>query len=102
MVISTAFDLEAHQYNAVSTFTNSVLDEIIYCDCPEGFEHTGLCILLLHALYRLHCFPLLWLKEFSKILKKLSLTEVLREPYLYANDWLVIFFYVDNIVTLCY
>ena len=101
MVISTAFDLEAHQYNAVSTFTNSVLDEIIYCDCPEGFEHAGLCILLLRALYGLRRSPLLWLKEFSKTLKELSLTEVPGEPCLYANDWLVVFFYVDDIVALC-
>ena len=27
--------------------------------------------------------------------------EVLGEPCLFTNDWLIVFFYVDDIVTLC-
>ena len=99
MAIAAAFDLEARQYIAVSAFTNSVLDKIVYCDYPESFKHAGLCILLQHALYGLRCSPLLQLKVFSKTLKELSLTKVPSESCLY---WLVVFFYVDDIVALCY
>ncbi len=73
MAIMAAFGLEARQYDAVSAFTNSILDEVIYCTCPEGYEIVDHCLLLLHALYGLHHSPLLWLKEFSKMLQELGL-----------------------------
>jgi hypothetical protein len=31
----------------------------------------------------------------------LGLQEVLSEPCLFTNEWLIVFFYVDNIVVLC-
>ncbi len=37
MAIMAVFDLEAHQYDAVNVFTNSLLDEVVYCSCPEGY-----------------------------------------------------------------
>jgi hypothetical protein len=96
-----AFDLEARQYDVVNAFTNSILDEVVHCAYPEGYNIEGICLLLLHALYRLRRSPLLWLKEFSKTLQELGLQEVLGEPCLFTNDWLIVFFYVDDIVTLC-
>ena|SRR5436309_1963119 len=53
MAVTAAFDLEAHQLDAVNAFTNSIIDEVIYIDFPEGFEQSGFCLLLLHALYGL-------------------------------------------------
>jgi len=38
MAITATFDLEAYQLDAVSAFTNSKLDEIVYCEFPEGFQ----------------------------------------------------------------
>ena len=101
MAIMAAFDLEARQYDAVNAFTNSSLDEVVHCACPEGYNIEGLCLLLLCALYGLRRSPLLWLKEFSKTLQELGLQEVPGEPCLFTNDWLIVFFYVDDIVTLC-
>jgi hypothetical protein len=48
MAITAAFDLEVRQYHddAVNAFTNSVLDKVVYCKCPEGFEQAGMCLLL--------------------------------------------------------
>ena len=96
-----AFDLEARHYDAVNAFTNSLLDEVVHYAYPEGYSIEGLCLLLLHALYGLRRSLLLWLKEFSKTLRELGLQEVPSEPYLFTNDWLIVFFYVDDIVTLC-
>jgi hypothetical protein len=101
MAIMAAFDLEARQYDAVNAFTNSTLDEVVHCACLEGYAIEGVCLLLLRALYGLRRSPLLWLKEFSKTLQELDLQEVPGEPCLYTNDWLIVFFYVDDIVTLC-
>ena len=61
MAIMAVFDLEAHQFDAVSAFTNSKLDEMVYCEYPEGFHQPGKCLFLLRALYGLRRSPLLWL-----------------------------------------
>ena len=53
MAITAVFDLEAHQFDAVSAFTNSKLDETIYCEYPESFHQPGKCLFLLQALYGL-------------------------------------------------
>ena len=47
MAITAMFDLEAYQLNAISAFTNSDLDEVVYCEYPEGFEQDSYCLLLL-------------------------------------------------------
>ena len=47
------FDLEAHQFDIVSIFTNSKLDEMMYCKYSKGFHQSGKCLFLLQALYRL-------------------------------------------------
>ena len=59
MALTAVYDLEARQFDAVSAFTNSELDEIIYIECPEGFKDYGRCLLLLRALYGLRRSPLL-------------------------------------------
>jgi hypothetical protein len=35
-------------------------------------------------------------------LRELGLQEVPDEPCLFTNDWLILFFYVDDIVALCH
>jgi len=101
MAIVAAFDLEAWQFDAINAFTNSQIDETIYCDYPEGFEQPGCCLLLLQALYGLRRSPLLWLKEFSRTLTDLGLTQVGEEACIFTNKWLTVFFYVDDIVAIC-
>ena len=53
MAIMIVFNLEAHQFDTVSVFTNSKLDEIVYCKYPKGFHQSGKYLFLLQALYRL-------------------------------------------------
>lgn len=59
MALTAVYDLEAYQFDAVSAFTNSDLDEIIYIEFPDRFKDYGKCLLLLQALYRLRRSPLL-------------------------------------------
>jgi hypothetical protein len=51
MTIIAVYNLEAFQLNAVNAFTNSSLDETVYCAFPDGFQQDGNCLLLLRALY---------------------------------------------------
>jgi Reverse transcriptase (RNA-dependent DNA polymerase) len=98
MAITAVYDLEAYQLDAVNAFTNSYLDETVYCDFPDGFQQDDHCILLIRALYGLRRSPLLWLKEFSTSLRDLGLQEVSGEPCLFMNkEGVIVFFYVDDI-----
>jgi len=101
MAVAAAFDLEMFQFDAVNAFTNSAMDETVYCACPEGFQEPGKCWLLQRALYGLRTSPLLWLKEFSATLRALGLQQVDEEACLFRNDWLLVFFYVDDIAAIC-
>jgi hypothetical protein len=100
MAITAAFRLQAKQMDVVNAFTNSDLDETIYCECPKGFMIDGQCLLLLRALYGLQRSPLLWLQEFTQTLRDLQLRRVNEDVCLFTNEWLIVFFYVDDIVLL--
>ena len=101
MAVAAAFDLEAHQLDAVNAFTNSQLDDTIYCEHPDGFKKQGSCLLLHRALYGLRRSPRLWHNELSKTLTSLGLHTVADEPCLFTSHQLVVFFYVDDLITLC-
>ena len=100
--ITGTYDLVAIQLDAISAFTNTDLDEVIFIRFPPGFGSPGMCLLLLKALYGLVRSPLLWQNDFSSQLVKWGLKQVKEEPCLFINDWLVVFFYVDDIIVLCH
>ena len=100
MAIIAVFELEACQYDIVNAFINSTLNKTAYYSCPEGYKGDGSYLLLHKALYGLCRAPILWLKEFLKSLQKIGFKEVSGEPCLFTNQWLIIFFYMDDIVVL--
>ena len=101
MAIIAIFNLDCWQGDAVNTFTNSKINEVIYIKCLDGFRVKGKYILLLQALYGLRQSPLLWYNKLTIILKKEGLRPVAKEPCLYYNDWLIVFFYINNIIVAC-
>jgi len=52
-VVIAVFNLEVWQGNAINAFINSLIDEIVYIKCPDGFTIKGKCLLLRRALYGL-------------------------------------------------
>lgn len=101
MAIIAYFDLETVQLDAVNAFANSYLDELVYTEYPEGFEEYGRVLRLLRALYGLRRSPVLWLRELSKTLQECGFQTVGDEICLFSNGWMLIFFYVDDIVCCC-
>jgi len=101
MAIIAYFDLETVQLDAVNAFANSHLDELVYTDYPDGFEEYGRVLRLLRALYGLRRSPVLWLRELSKTLQECGFQTVGDEICLFTNGWMLIFFYVDDIVCCC-
>jgi len=103
MALTAKFDLETRQLDAVNAFTNSPLDEEIYVDWPPGYKNalnSRECLRLHKALYRLRRSPLLWYRSISLALLRLGLQAVPEEACTFKNDWLIVFFYVDDIVLL--
>ena len=104
MAITATFELKAKQYNAVNAFINSAINEEVYVNYPEGMKpptHAiNPCFLLLRALYGLKQSPLLWLQEVTSTLLDLGLYPVPGVDCLFINQWLILFFYVDDFVLL--
>ena len=97
MAIIAIFDLDCWQGNTVNAFTNSLIDEVVYIKCPDGFVIKSKYLLLVKVFYGLRQSPLLQYKDLTIILKKEGLKLVVEKPYLYHNNQLIVFFYVNNI-----
>ena len=100
MAIAATFDLETNQYDVKNAFPHTDLDEIVYCECPEGFEMDSQCILLLKALYGLRRAPRLWQKKLVSKLTEIGLRQISEEPCLFINDFIFLMFFSDDIATL--
>lgn len=101
MAIITAFDWETRQYDAVNAFANSEIDEPTYCKPPTGWTGSDLILLLLlRALYGLKQSPALWYRHLSQTLIDLGLEPVAGVQCLFSNDFMLLFFFVDDIVVL--
>jgi hypothetical protein len=100
MALAARWDLVMIQLDAVNAFPNSLLDEEVYIELPDGFKKPGMAARLLRALYGLRRSPQLWQRLLSSTLTDLGLTCVPEEPCLFVNQWLIIFFYVDDIVIM--
>ena len=53
---------------------------------------------MLRAIYGLKTSPLLWYKHITRTLEDLGLHSILDSNYLFVNDWLILIFYVDDII----
>ena len=100
MAITAAFDLEIKQYDAVNAFANALLPTPLYFICPEGYEKAGKVLKATRAIYGLRKSPLLWYNELTLSLKKLGIKPVPETSCLFMNDWLILLFYVDDIIAV--
>ncbi|KAJ5101017.1 hypothetical protein N7456_007069 [Penicillium angulare] len=98
LALVAAFDLDTYQFDAVNAFLNSILDEEVITEFPEGYRQPGQCWRLRKALYGLRKSPRLWQREATKILTKLGFQVVQEDLCLFVSDGIIIFFYVDDII----
>lgn len=103
MAIVTAFGLSTRQYDAVNAFANSDIDEPTYCKPPDGWKGTrNVLLLLLKALYGLKQSPALWYRHLSATLNQLGLEQVPGIECLFTCDYMILFFFVDDIAVMYY
>jgi hypothetical protein len=101
MIISTVFDLKIWQYDVVSVFINNEIDEKLYNESSNKFSRLDHCWKLNKTLYELKQVSILWYRNLITILKNLNLQSISKINCLFVNDWLIFFFYVDDIMTIC-
>ena len=94
------FGLVIRQFDMINAFCNSHVNEELYCHPPDGFKMPDWMLLLQKALYRLKQSPLLWHLTLSATLNQLGLMQILGVSCLFANQYLIIFFYIDDVVVL--
>jgi hypothetical protein len=90
--------LELRQYNAVNAFANATLLTPIACYCAEGYNCPRHVLWVQKALYGLKMSPILWYKDFTLTLEDLGLSSVPDSNCLFVNNWLILIFYVDDIL----
>src|SRR6266536_5546719 len=100
MAIVAAFNLEIKQYDTVNVFTNTRLPKPLYFLCPEGYEKVGKVLKAIRAIYGLRVSLLLWYNELTLSLKKLGIKLVLETSCLFMNNWLILLFFVDDVITV--
>ncbi len=101
MIISIAFDLKIWQYDAVSAFINNEIDEELYSESSNESFRFNYCWKLNKALYELKQVSILWYRNLITTLKDLELQSISKMNCLFVNDWLILFFYVDDIMIIC-
>ena len=102
MALVAAFDLECWQMDAIAAFTNAEIDHTVYVACAEGFEETGMVLLLQRALYGLRKSPKLWFEEISATLQKQGCYPCSDKPCLFVHEkqLIYIFVYVDDFLLI--
>jgi len=101
MAVTAAKDLETRQYDAINAFVNSEIDEDIYCEPPDGIPFpAGYILKLDRALYGLRQSPALWQKHVTNTFTVLGLHSVPGINCLFMNEWMTLFFFVDDIAII--
>jgi hypothetical protein len=86
MIISTVFDLEIWQYDAINAFINNEIDEELYNECSNEFFWFDYCWKLNKVLYKLKQVSIFWYRNLITILKDLELQSISRINFFYVND----------------
>jgi hypothetical protein len=101
MTISIAFDLKIWQYDAINAFINSEIDEKLYSECSNEFSRLDYCWKLNKVLYELKQASILCYWNLITTLKNLNLQSISEINCLFVNHWLILFFYVNDIMIIC-
>ena len=81
-----------------SSYFNTWLDEVVFVECPPGFEVQGHAYRLIKALYGLKRSPKLWFRELSTFLTTLDFQPCEEDQCLFVHRkiLILIFVYVDD------
>ena len=95
--------MNIRQYDAINVFANNDIDEFTYCKSFDDWKKTyNILLLLLKAFYDLKQSSALWYKHLSITLNKLKLKQMSNIECLFICDYMILFFFVDDITIMYY
>ena len=106
MTIINVSNLKICYYNAINAFANSDINESTYYILSEKWKkttnilYTKVLLLLLKAFYELKQALALWYQNLRKIFIDLELKQVLEIKCFFINIYILVFFYVNDIIVL--
>jgi hypothetical protein len=100
IAICVYFDLDITQFDAISAFTNSDINELVLCYGAPGYPIPGKVLKLCKALYGLKRAPLLWFNDLTKTLEEMGFHVIPDAPCVWTNGVLIVFFFVDDIAVI--
>ena len=102
MIIVVVFNLKTRQYDAINVFVNSEINKFIYCKSFDDWKKVNELLLLLKTFYDLKQSFALWYKYLINTLNELKLKQVSNIKCLFINDYMIFFFFVNDIAVLYY
>lgn len=100
MALAAAWDLEIMQFDVQNAFIQGLMDEEVYVEFPNGYKAKNRALKLLRPLYGLRRSPRIWQKDISSKLAQYGLKQVPDEPCLWKNDYLIVIFFVDDVLVM--
>ncbi|RDW86563.1 uncharacterized protein DSM5745_03205 [Aspergillus mulundensis] len=101
MALVAYFDLDVVQLDVINAFIQSFMDEEVYVETPPGpWRVKGRVFKLNRPLYGLRRSPRIWQKEISSTLLKYGFKPVPEEPCLFVTKYLMVIFFVDDILVM--
>jgi hypothetical protein len=101
LALAAVYRYRTNQRDMVNAFLNSSLDHPVCVEFPEGMgDRRSRCLKLHRALYGLKQAPRLWQRELAATLTSMGLQQSSEELCLFQNQYLILFFFVDDVVTL--
>jgi hypothetical protein len=92
--------LDISQLDAISTFTNITLDEIVYYRMLEGFYILGKYLFLNKTFYNLARVPRFWFKNLSSTLLSIGFRQIPDTSCFFISRVIIVFFYINDITIL--
>jgi hypothetical protein len=92
--------LDISQLDAISIFTNIILDGVVYYRMLEGFYIPSKYLLLNKTFYNLAQALRLWFKNLNNIFLSIGFRQILDISCFFISRMIIVFFYINNIVIL--
>ena len=106
MSIAAAFDLEIKSFDVINAYVNAELITPILYEIPpilnryDNYDRKRHYFKLYKALYGLKTSANLWYNNFVASLNEFDLHQVPGVNCLFTNNWLIILFFVDDIIAV--
>jgi len=103
--LATSRNLDIYQADVETAFLNGEIEEDLYIECPEGYEHlldsSEHVLKLKKALYGTKQGARQWSLKFKEVMRTIGFDELISDSSIYIRDKTILLLYVDDILISC-